>query len=89
MAIDTSKFLLAKANDLLEQFRNDEIARLVRKQYKPSAETRIICNMLKDPSNDEYLAEFYAHEAYVTECKAIVDADIERANAESLDTDFN
>ena len=72
------------ANGTLELVKGDEISRHVRKRYTLGAEVRIACNLLKDPTNPKYIAEFEEHEAYVDECQAIVDADIRAREEEYL-----
>ncbi len=72
--IDKVQYEIAKASGTLDLLRGDEISRLVRKRYTLGAETRMVCNLLREPNNAEYLAEFEEHELYVEECKAMVDA---------------
>lgn len=61
----------------LDKYRDRRIEADIRKKYTDGAETRIAINYFKEPTNAEYLAEFEAHEAYVSECKAAVDAEIQ------------
>jgi hypothetical protein len=77
--IDKVKYELAKANGNHELLRGDEIARLVRRKYTLGAETRIMCNMIREPSNSKYFTEFVEHEEYVEACKAQVDAELAEA----------
>lgn len=77
--IDKVKYELARASGTLELLRGDEISRRVRKKYTLGAETRIVCNMISEPSNSKYIAEFVEHEEYVEACKAQVDAEFAEA----------
>ena len=84
--IDKVKYELARASGTLELLRDDEISSLIRNgrgpnspRYRPGAETRMLCNLFKEPNNPEYIAEFEAHEEYVEACKAQVDAEFAEA----------
>lgn len=74
---------LAIASGTLDLIRGDEINRLVREKYRePGSEYRILADMIADPSNPEHIAAFNEHEAYVDECKAKVDAEMQQLRAE-------
>ncbi len=76
--INKVNYELAKASGTLELLRSDEISRLVRKRYTLGAELRITINYSKDSTNPKHIAELEEHEAYVEECKAIVDAEMQK-----------
>lgn len=71
-----------QGDEALNKYRDRRIEAEIRKKYTDGAETRIAINYFKEPANAEYLAEFEAHEAYVSECKAKVDAELEAKKAE-------
>jgi hypothetical protein len=72
--IDRPKYEVFKASGKLDVLRDNEIHLMMQARYRDGAETRIVCNMLKEPTNPEYIREFEEHEAYSIECKARVDA---------------
>ena len=77
--LDKREYTQSVANGTLELLRGDKISKLVRKKYTLGAETRIVCNMLREPSNSRYLTEFIEHEEYVDTCKAQVNAEFAEA----------
>ena len=68
--IDRNKYLLAKANGILDRFRGDIISRRIAKVYPVNAQIAIL--MDKDTKPTEW-AEYQAFRAKV---KAEVDAEI-------------
>ena len=72
-----------QGEEAVDRLRDRWIEAEIRKKYgTDGAETRIVCNMLKDPTNAKYISEFEAHEAYVSECKAKVDVELESQKTE-------
>ena len=68
--------------EALDNLRDRWIEAEIAKKYSGGAENRITINYVKDPTNAKYLAEFNEHEAYAEECKAKVDAEMARLEAE-------
>ena len=75
--MDKAKYLLAKANGLLEELRGDEIDKRLRKRgYTHSKQIAIAFD--KDTKPDEY----EAYQALRAEVKAEVDADMAELEAQ-------
>lgn len=79
-----------RGEEAVDRLRDRWIEAEIRKKYgTDGAETRIVCNMLKEPNNAKYLAEFEEHETYVEECKAKVDELMQTLNDDLAITLFN
>jgi hypothetical protein len=74
------KLMYARAyiqgEESLVRYRDRRIESEIRKRYSEGAETRLMCNLLKNDASHEFLTEFAEHETYVEECKAKVDAEM-------------
>ena len=68
--MDKTKYLLAKANGLLDRFRGDEISRRIAKRYPLSAQIALLMD------REEKKAEFAEYQAFREAVKAEVDAEI-------------
>ena len=68
--MDKTKYLLAKANGLLDRFRGDEISRRIAQRYPLSAQIALLMD------REEKKAEFAEYQAFREAVKAEVDAEI-------------
>lgn len=68
--MDKTKYLLAKANGLLDRFRGDEISRRIAKRYPLSAQIALLMD------REEKATEFAEYQAFREAVKAEVDAEI-------------
>ena len=64
-----------KSGDVaLAAFRTNLIEKEVAKKYTKGEEIRILINYFTNPTNAKYSTEFNDHEAYIQNCKILVDA---------------
>ena len=68
--MDKTKYILAKANGLLDRFRGDEISRRIAKVYPLSAQIALLMDKDLKPT------EWKAYQAFRARVKAEVDAEI-------------
>lgn len=94
--ISKADYEIARASGTLELLRSDKISSLIRNGHSPNsprytlgAELRLGFNLRREPENPKYIAEFEEHEAYVDECKAIVDAEMLAREEEYLNEIHN
>lgn len=73
--MEKDKYILAKANGLLDRFRGDEISRRITKEYPLSAQIALL--MDRESKVDEY----NTYQAFRAKVKDEVDAEI--ANIEA------
>jgi hypothetical protein len=78
--MDREKYLLAKKNGLLERFRGDEISRRIAKEYPLSAQIALL--MDKEDKPDEW----NAYQAFRSQVKSEVDAEISMMEGEQNET---
>lgn len=81
--IERPRYDIHRASGTLKQLRDSEVELLTREKYTPGAESRIAFDYIKDPTDPEAVKAFDEHEEYVMECKATVDAEMERLRVES------